>query len=722
MSLKTIIDNFNIKAIPLRLILLLPFILQISVAVVITGYVSIRNAHKAVSNVVIRLSEETTDRINHQIIVLLDESSVVNQIITTVMGEELIKTRNLQPLEHAYSRLLTQDTVNFLQFGTPQGTSVLVERKENGLLEARTGEKSDLPNRRIYNLDSQGRRIEFVGIQKFDPRTQHWYQVAIKSGKPVWNSKPFIGTGTLTPIICLSEPIYNKAERLLGIHTANFPLSKIYHFLRNVKVGRTGQAFVINRSGYLIVSSVIEKPYMIKGGDLKLISVLAIDNPVIRGAGITLYHHFSHLNQISHDQHFYFLLDGKRQFVQVSPLQDQRGIDWLSVVVIPESDFMNEIQANTNNTILVCLEALLIATLLGLYTSKWITQSIWRLIQVSEAVARGSLDQTVEPFRIRELGVLSSSFNFMIQQMHESFTALEENREQLEQRVEERTNELTQALQELQSAQVQIIQAEKMSSLGQLVAGVAHEINNPVTFIFGNITYVEEYTQILLELLEIYQRECTLTTPVIQKKISGVDLEFLKEDLPNLLSSMKYGSRRIQKIVKSLRTFSRLDEAELKVVDIHEGIESSLLILQHRLHPRPELPETQIIRHYSNLPLVECYSGQLNQVFMNVLINAIDAIGYDRTNHPKWIKIYTKVINLNWVKIEIADNGPGIAEEIQSRIFDPFFTTKPVGQGIGMGMAISYQIITQQHNGKLNFISAPGEGTKFIIEIPLRQL
>jgi signal transduction histidine kinase len=293
--------------------------------------------------------------------------------------------------------------------------------------------------------------------------------------------------------------------------------------------------------------------------------------------------------------------------------------------------------------------------------------------------------------------------------------------------VEYRTVELKNALSELQCTQSQIIQSEKMSSLGQLVAGVAHEINNPVNFIHGNLVHTQQYAQDLLEFVQLYQQHYPNPTDEIQIAAEEIDLEFLQEDLPKMLSSMKMGTDRIRQIVLSLRNFSRMDEAEFKAVDIHEGINSTLLILQHRLKDRPERPSIEVIQDYGSLPLVECYAGQLNQVFMNILTNAIDALEngnagrtfQDIQANPNQIKIKTSVVDGRWVQIAIADNGPGIPQDIQQQIFNPFFTTKPIGKGTGMGMSISYQIVTEKHNGKLECFSTPGEETQFVIQIPI---
>ncbi|MBD2516446.1 amino acid permease [Nostoc sp. FACHB-973] len=296
-------------------------------------------------------------------------------------------------------------------------------------------------------------------------------------------------------------------------------------------------------------------------------------------------------------------------------------------------------------------------------------------------------------------------------------------------------NSEAQLRQEAKHLASQLVQSEKMSSLGQLVAGVAHEINNPVNFIYGNINFASQYIEDLLKLLQLYQQYYPNPVPEIENKIEAIDLNFLITDLPNLLSSMEVGAERITEIVVSLRNFSRLDEAEMKAVNIHEGIDSTLMILENRLKAKPNSVGIEVIKEYGELPLVECYAGQLNQVFMNILANAIDALeeslvishssfATDKglmTNNRGQIRIHTKLNKDKQVVIRIADNGLGIPEDVQQRLFEPFFTTKPVGKGTGLGLSISYQIITQKHQGKLQCISTVGQGTEFVIIIPLTQ-
>lgn len=287
--------------------------------------------------------------------------------------------------------------------------------------------------------------------------------------------------------------------------------------------------------------------------------------------------------------------------------------------------------------------------------------------------------------------------------------------------MEQRTQELNQALERLKQTQLHLVQSEKMSALGLLVAGVAHEINNPVNFIHGNLSHVKEYTRDLVEFVKLYQKHYPTPVPEIQARAEELDVEFLQTDLSKMLNSMELGSDRIRQLVLSLRNFSRLDEASLKVANVHEGIESTLLILQHRLKVKPDFPAVQVIKDYGQLPEIECYPSQLNQVFMNILSNAIDALEEAAIVSP-CITIRTTSIDHNWIAISITDNATGIPESIRSKLFDPFFTTKPIGKGTGLGLSISHQVITEKHGGKIECYSTLGQGTEFVLKIPVQQV
>lgn len=317
------------------------------------------------------------------------------------------------------------------------------------------------------------------------------------------------------------------------------------------------------------------------------------------------------------------------------------------------------------------------------------------------------------------------SLEIQCEQLQEQVTECHDKIQALTEASATQARQFSETLKQLRQNQAQIVQAEKMSSLGLLVAGVAHEINNPVNFIYGNISHVEEYTQYLINLLRLYRHNYPHPQQEILQETDEDELDFILEDLPKILSSMKLGADRIQKIVLSLRNFSRMDEEGVKEVDIHQGIDSTLMILQNQLKAKGNQQEIHIIKDYGNLPLVKCLAGQINQVFMNLFTNAIDALT-ERRNlptssvTPPTINIQTRIVNQKWLAIRITDNGSGIPESVRPVLFDPFFTTKPVGKGTGLGLSISYQIIAKHHQGILDWTSTLGEKTEFIIKLPLK--
>jgi signal transduction histidine kinase len=334
-----------------------------------------------------------------------------------------------------------------------------------------------------------------------------------------------------------------------------------------------------------------------------------------------------------------------------------------------------------------------------------------------EGLSIGAVDYITKPFHEKELLARIKT--------HLQLRTLTKT---LEKRVAERTAALSRALKDLQESQLQLVQKEKMSALGQLVTGVAHEINNPVGFIHGNLGHASAYFQDMINLIDLYQQHYPNPVPEIQEEITAIDLKYVRSDLPNLISSMKEGVQRIRNISISLRTFSRADSDRKVSCNIHDGIDSTIMILKHRLKASEDRPDIQVVRDYDNLPEVECFSGQLNQVFMNLLANAIDALEESNLGrnyieieaNPNQLLIQTTLTeDKNHVLIRIKDNGMGMSSDIQQKIFDHLFTTKPVGQGTGLGLSIARQIVVEKHGGTLEVNSAPEQGSEFVITIPI---
>lgn len=345
----------------------------------------------------------------------------------------------------------------------------------------------------------------------------------------------------------------------------------------------------------------------------------------------------------------------------------------------------------------------ILATFVGIIVARNVASPITNLTLSVRCLATGNFNTKVRLTTGDEVGELGEAFNSMVEKLAERDKKISLNLHQLQQ-----------TLHDLKQAQSQLIQAEKMSSLGQMVAGIAHEINNPVNFIYGNISHASEYIKDLLELIALYQKEYENPNLAVAERLEEIDIDFVITDLQKLLASMKMGAERIQEIVKSLRNFSRLDEAEMKQVDLHEGLESTLLILNNRIKQK-----IRVVREYGNLPLVECYPAQLNQVFMNLISNAIDAVIECDKLKEKEIAIRTEKFSNNQVRVIIRDNGPGIDQAAKDKLFDPFFTTKPVGKGTGLGLSISYQII-EKHGGNIRVTSSSRSGAEFWVEIPIK--
>lgn len=729
------IDSSNkVRAFSLQLVLVVPFVLQVFGAVGLVGYLSFKNGEKAVEDLSKQLMKRTSSEVNHHLDAYLSIPHKVIQTNANAIRMGLLNVRDRKTVGKFFWYQMQVYDLTYISFNLPTGEGGGAGRYDGKTvtIDENTTKTPSLPkNAKTYLTDNDGNRTQLLSTATWDTLNEPNYTEPAKAGKPIWTGIYTYYDPAYPPYIAASagSPVYDASKKLIAVVGVDIHLLKLSEFLRTLDISRSGQVFIVERDGMLVANSCPEQPFTVNKNEIKRLKATDSPNPVVQGIAKQLQQRIPNLRTITSTQELQVNFQGEDYSVHIEPWRDSYGLDWLVMTSIPHSAFMSQINANTHITILLCFGALILTTISGIFTGRWISHPVLRLKQASQAMASGDLNQTVTDGNIQELNVLAHSFNHMAGQLRESFIALENSNAELEARVEERTVELKTAMSELQRTQAQVLQSEKMSSLGQLVAGIAHEINNPVNFIHGNITHLDEYTQNLLQMIYLYQERYSSNDPEIQALAEEIDLEFLIEDLQKILPSMKMGTERIRNIVRSLRNFSRMDEAEFKAVDIHEGIESTLLILQHRLKNKSDCPAIEVVKNYGNLPQVECYPGQLNQVLMNVLVNAIDALDeldIKRTSqqieeNPSQITIRTSVVDSQSIEIAIADNAQGMPESVQSRIFDPFFTTKPVGKGTGMGMAISYQIITEKHGGKLQCFSSLGQGSNFIIQVPIRQ-
>ncbi|MEM1310058.1 MAG: cache domain-containing protein, partial [Cyanobacteria bacterium P01_H01_bin.153] len=690
---------------PLQWLLIVPFVVQIFAVVGTVGYLSFQNGRKAVNDLADSLINKANRSVTDHLESYLSVPHRINQINADAIRTGMLDINNPERVTQFFWSQMRAYDLTYIGYGLTDGTGAGAARYDGETITVEEWE-SELPNNvSNYAADDQGLRADLNATWDYDLFNEAWYTQPITAGKPTWSQIYVWESSGELPYISASagRPIYDANNQLLGMVATDIHLLKLSDFLQDVDISPSAQIFIIERDGMLIANSGDYPPFKGKGEDIERINALESSDPIIQDVSQELQTEAENWQQVTTSQKLKLQVQGEESYVWVEPWQDEFGLDWMVVTVVPKSDFMAEIVANTRTTILLCLGALAVATMLGIYTSRRITQPIFKLSQASQTLAAAARDRfatqqvhvedqapltiALKRAGIQELDALADSFSQMAQQLQQTFVELETLNEGLEDRVELRTQELQATLQELHRTQAQMLQSEKMSALGQMVAGVAHEINNPINFIFGNLTHAQTYVSDLLELIELYQRKQADIDPEVEELADSIDLDFMIEDLPKLMESMRIGSERIRGIVMSLRTFSRIDEAEFKEADIHDGIDSTLMILQHRTKGKPDQPAIEIVKDYDTLPLVECYPGQLNQVLMNILSNAIDALEEKfalskkepidpsaSANKTPMIHIQTRRTAEDSVLISIKDNGPGVSTDLGNRLFEPFFT------------------------------------------------
>lgn len=666
--LRHFLSQFSRK-VPLKAVLIVPFVLQIVTAVGLTGYLSLRNGQTAVNQVADELRQEISKRIEERLRSYLDIPHQANQFNADAIEQGILDISDLSQLQDYLLREIEQfdqltsvsistnapDYVEVVTFDHQSFTINVWNKAGTGILQ--------------WTIDSGGHRSEVTATPDYDHRKRPWYSETLRLNRPNW-SKPF---ATITPkrlILSASQPIYDQQGRAIGVAGADLSLLEIRDFLNSLQIGKTGETFIVERDGSLIAASTNELPFRsIESGAAERLMAANSQDPLIRATAQHLLQEFGSFNRLNQAKLEFSTVDGKRQFLQVMPFQDQRGIDWLVIVVIPEADFMEQIQANTRLTVLLCAIALGIAIGIGITTAHWITKPILELSRASESLAKGDWDRQVTIQRSGELGVLSHAFNHMREELKQSHRQLEEYSRGLEQK----------------NQQLETLEAELRKQLNLFLHAVSHDLRNPV-----------------------------IGTSMVLNGLSQQPGDELK--LPRkVLERMVEGNQRQLDLINSL-------------IDSHAAETWGIVIQPHPLHlyevvqaaiadlqPILDKDNATLNNHISaNLPLINGDSLQLVRVYQNLIANAL------KHNPPGLTLRLQAEQTKDWLYCTVSDDGVGIPPEQCDRLFDPYFrgNQKPKSVGLGLGLFLCRQVI-EAHGGEIGVQSHLNEGTTFWFTLPL---